>query len=97
MKPVVVLFLQLSLLKYEYSYIYLNIYLNAQRISDSWEAGPLNHMKSKTRSLWIPLNSSVKFTERIQLRGSSRQVWPRVINSLSDTRSIDPSKWENEF
>ena len=36
MKPVVMRFLQLSLLKYEYSYI--NIYLLAQRISDSWEA-----------------------------------------------------------
>jgi len=36
MKPVITRFLQLPLLKYEYSYI--NIYLNAQRIYDSWEA-----------------------------------------------------------
>jgi hypothetical protein len=36
MKAVIMRFLQLSLLKYEHNYT--NICLNAQRISDSWEA-----------------------------------------------------------
>jgi hypothetical protein len=36
MKAVIMRFLQLSLLKYEYNYI--NICLNARRIFESWEA-----------------------------------------------------------
>jgi hypothetical protein len=35
MKPAIVRFLLLPLLKFEYSSV--NIYVNAQRISDSWE------------------------------------------------------------